>query len=379
MAKKRNTKRNRVAKKSLKQKFEEHPITVIATAIVCFLGVPAAIIGLFMQIRECAVEFSPPEPSIEINELDPLSAQNVNTDQPILVKQNDTIIPVADKEYVIDRFSSNDCKYNIQYILVTNLNKSNDITLTNFRFNAENIEVDFTPVISTEYSYNNINNSFLIQICNKGWSDISNIKIKMMDKDNKLDFSKYSTSIDTIRYGTTHEQNIYINLSDFDFLKNQENCHYPLCFEISYNEAQESSIIETNYSIHVENSKVSIHSGGAILPHTGGLLAYGICIDTAKSDYTLSQPIQEIINSGQVLEVPFFFFPNRSCEFDYYIEFDVLNGDKKQTVRTDLKHVKYRVSSTVNLNQYDASHYDASQSELLKKYNGILSYPYTFE
>ena len=369
--KKKHTQTNKqVKKKSLKESFENHPLIVSITAIGMILGVISTIILVIQGVRE----FSTPKPSIKINELDFLSAQNVNTDQPILVEQIDTIIPVEDKEYVIDHFSSENNKYNVQYILVTNMDDNNAITLTNFKLNVENIKVDFTPVISTEISYNNADNSFLLQISNKGWSDISNVKIRMMDKENKLDFSKYSTIINTIKYGTTCNKEININLNDFDFLKKEEG-DYPICFEISYNEAQENNIIETNYSLCIENSKVSINLNGLTLPHTGGYLAYGILIDTAKSDFTFNQSIQEVIDSGQVLELPFFFFPNRSCEFDYYFEFDVLNGNKKQTVCTDFKHVKYRVSSVVNLEQYDASHYDTSYFEMMN--NCIISFPYT--
>ena len=319
MAKKRNTKRNRAAKKSLKQKFEEHPITVIATAIVCFLGVPAAIIGLFMQIKECAVEFLPPEPSIVMNEVGYEYSKLTYSDQPLFVYQgnNVTTVPADEKEYVLDSWhlASN---YMIQNALITNKNDSNEITLTEFSIHVDNIEIDYTPVLEAD-GYSIGDNTIEINLDNKGWSDISDINITLKDASDVIDFSGYSTNVDFLEYGNNISTSIHLNMSDFSYLTSYGNCDYPIYLEIKYKESDNTFVYETECVIRVEGTEVYV-------PHDGGGLGsvqccYGICIDTSSSNFEFKQSIQEVITAGEVLELPIFFFPDKSCEFDYYIEF----------------------------------------------------------
>lgn len=100
-------------------------------------------------------------------------------------------------------------------------------------------------------------------------------------------------------------------------------------------------------------------------------------MDTNKLSFKFSQSIQEVITAGEALELPIFFFPNRSCEFDYWIEFEVSNGGTEQKIKTDLKHIKYSVNSFI-----DANIYDASKLEELKGWKEdveFVSYPYSTE
>lgn len=349
MAKKRNTKRNRAAKKSLKQKFEEHPITVIATAIVCFLGVPAAIIGLFMQIKECAVEFLPPEPSIVMNEVGGKYSWPSYYGQPLLIYNNEKIIEVDanEKEYVIGKFSD----YLVQNALITNINESNDITLTELKIKANNIKIDYTPVLEVD-SCSGGDDAVKINLYNKGWSDISNISISLKDINDFIDFSGYSANVNLLEYGNNTDTSIQLDMGEFSHLTNYGDGDYPIYLELTFNESDDTFVYETECSIHVEGTKVSVCFDGN---GTGGPsgICYGICINTDKSSFEFKQSIQEVITAGETLELPIFFFPDKSCEFDYYIEFAVNNAGKKQRIKTDIQHVKYKVDSSMSSSEWD--------------------------
>lgn len=376
MAKKKNAKRKQVIrnnKKSLKEKIEEHPITVVLTFIAILVGAFGPIVACWNDFKDAWDDYVPPKPSIVLNEIDYANSQSIYADQPLIIQQNGTVIPVGEKEYIMDGWFGIS-NYYIQNALITNRNSSNDVVLTQFNLYAENIEIDYTPVLDA-YADCYKNNEIQIDLYNMGWSDISSIDIALKDEKGVLNFSKYSKYIDKLEYGTRDTVRIQLNMSDFDYLTDYGDCEYPLNLEVRYRESDDAFTYKTRCVIRVEGSEVFV-------PDTGygkgaSKNAYGICVGTNKSSFKFSQSIQELITAGETLELPIFFFPDRSCEFDYYIEFEVSNEGKNQKIKTDLKHVKYIVNSFT-----DANRFDASKLEELKGWKEeveCVSYPYSTE
>lgn len=106
----------------------------------------------------------------------------------------------------------------------------------------------------------------------------------------------------------------------------------------------------------------------------GSRCPYGICFSTDKNSFKCIENIKENIKAGEALELPVLLFPDRSCSFDYYIEFKVNNNGEEQTIRTKEKHSKYIISSLEDLDKYDYKNED----EILKEFNNVdlISYPY---
>lgn len=354
-------------------KIEEHPFTAILVLIGLLVSTPTGVIGLWSRFKDAMVDYLPSKPSIVLNEIDYMNSQSIYADKPLIIQQNGTVISVDEKEYIMDGWFGMS-NYYIQSALITNRNSSNDVVLTKFNLCAENIEIDYTPVLDA-YADCYGNNEIQINLYNMGWSDISCIDIALKDEKGVLNFSKYSKCIDKLEYGTRDTVSIQLNMSDFEYLTDYGDCEYPLNLEVRYRESDDAFTYKTRCIIRVEGSEVFV-------PDTGygkgaSKNAYGICVDTNKYSFKFSQSIQELITADETLELPIFFFPDRSCEFDYYLEFEVSNDGTRQKIKTDLKHVKYIVNSFT-----DANRFDASKLEELKGWKEeveCVSYPYSIE
>lgn len=376
MAKKKNAGKKQVKrsnKKSLKEKIEEHPITAILTFITVLVGAPTAIVVFRNEFKDAWDDYVPPKPSIVLNEIDYANSQSIYQNQPLIIKQNETVVPANEKDYVIDSWDRL-CNYYVQNALITNKNISNDIVLTKFNIYIENIVVDYSPILEV-YTDCFYDNTIKIDLLNKGWSDISTVDITLKDEKGILNFSKYNKYIDKLEYGTCDTIDIQLDMGNFKYLTNYGDCEYPLYLEVRYGESDDVLLYKTRCVVRVEGSEVCIpNTGWGYGPSQN---AYGICVDTNKSSFKFSQPIQEVITAGEALELPVFFFPDRSCEFDYYIEFEVSNEGKNQKIKTDLKHVKYRVDSLADTSKFDAS--KLTELKAWKEEVAVVSYPYSTE
>lgn len=306
------------------------------------------------------------KPSIAINELDFYSSQNVNIDKPVFIKQTNTTIPPENKEYVIDWYP----EYNVQEVLVTNNNSNNSIVLTNFKLVSQNIQVDYSPRIEANSKGGESKNTVYLYLYNKGWGDATNVNIMLKSHTGELNFSKYDKHLDVLKHAGYITIQFELDLRDFSYLLSNEDIqYYAIDLEVSCDELSDNYIYNTGYNIIVENGEIYVYLGGG---GGGNEVIYGIHIDTANSEFEFSQPILEEIKAGEVLQVPIFFYPNKSCEFDYYVEFTVQNGNKQQTIRSDVKHTKYRISSLMDTSIYDASNEAIAHDQYVR----IISFPY---
>lgn len=299
------------------------------------------------------------KPSISTNQINYHLSQNINVDKPIYELQNHEYIDKDNIEYYIDDFKN----FNVEMINITNNNTNNDICITKFKLIIENIKVDYSPnlyLTSVESAENNIS----FQLFNKGWKDLNNVKIEIKDTKGFLNLEKYNITFDNFKYGTSKIFKYEFDEKDFYGSEN-----YSLEVLVKYNE----KVYETcNLSLTYYEGNLLVSSGDG----RGGSsrLTYGICFPTNEDYFNLTENVQENITAGETLEMPVLFFPDRSCSFNYYIEFTVNNGEEKQIIQTEKQSLKYVVSSFADLTENDCK----NETSILNNIEniGIITYPY---
>lgn len=180
-----------------------------------------------------------------LNEVDYKNLQSIYQNQPLIIQQNETVIPADEKEYIIEGWEGT----------------SNYVVLTRFNLCVENIEIDYTPILEV-YADCNENNAIYIDLYNIGWSDISYIDITLKDEKSVLNFSKYSKRVDKLEYGTRDTVSIQLNMRDFEYLIDYGDCEYPLDLEVRYRESDDVYTYNTSCVIRVEGSEVYIPGTG---------------------------------------------------------------------------------------------------------------------
>lgn len=348
---------NRVSKRKF-NKTPKVPFTLkILISVITLITSVIALVNVLLQDT-----YISKKPSILINPLDINMSQNINTDIPIYELAQKTYLSDDDIQHFMD--ISNDM--DAQIVSVTNNNQYKDICLTEFSLVVNNIEVNYSPYLEIERveTLEKEKNDLTLNLMSKGWKDIKNVIVEVIDEKGILNLEKYNKTIKNLRYGS--ENTLNYSFDEKDFYGSDE---YIIKINVKYKDQILTSISE--YLIY-ENGHLVVADGGG----KGGLsdFIYGICIPTDGSSFTLTENIQENIGPGEILEMPVIFFPDRSCTFDYYIEFKVNNGGKEQTIRTDNTNSKFIISSLRDVKEYDCK----NEEKILKnyKYVNLITYPY---
>lgn len=274
-----------------------------------------------------------------------------------------------DEEY--SDFSTLKEKYYIENNCITIVNISNptdhEIKLNKFRIIAENISPDLQPKITT---FLDSGSAVDLEILNEGWVDINNIKIEITDKDKIL--SQFYNEADLvyeipqIKVGETKDLHILDKELMIKIPNNSIDDAIIINPIINFT-SDEITITKNVEQIHIYNEGIFVGDYGA-----SGACVYGIAINTDQNTFIKEFNINESINSNNILDVPLCFFPDKSCSFDFYVEFDIFDGINIETIKSEIKHLYFDISSVyskwINI--------DENIVNLQDEYCDYITYPY---
>lgn len=261
-------------------------------------------------------------------------------------------------------------------VYITNNNDSKDIQLTNFKFNAKNIVVDYSPHLQIHDS-GGLDENISIGISNAGWGDATDINIAVKSADPLLqdlfDEENLNSYCDRVNAGTRKDVTILfpskMKYNIFESLKENEDITIPISIELSYNEMKEPFVYEDLLVIRKSDMYIAFGGQGALSDKV-----YAIPIDTESDVYTLSSQISENIEAGNTLEVPLYFFPNKSCSFDFDVEFTVGNLEEEYTIKSESRELNFEISSLYKFSE--STDIQTLQAYYVDGDPNFISYPY---
>lgn len=262
-------------------------------------------------------------------------------------------------------------------LLILNNNQFSDIALTNMRVHISNVKIDYTPKLyAIVFQYEH---GLTFNLYNSGWQRINNLNITISDPFfNTLFLSDSITmNIDSIDVGEHKTIDLDINeLINKEFISSlmpgTEIILEPM-LDFKYDNMTELPLCDQKLYFKLTDTGVeyfAIGGRGGEMPE----IIYGIIFNTDVNTQDIQFPIAETIGAHQILRMPVFVFPNKSCEFTFYVEYEYFSGNsinKINTIKTPTKTVKYTISSLDDISTYDAS-------KLNQDYNDgkFISYPY---
>ncbi len=347
---------------------------IITAAFVAIVAAVAAVAGDFNDIMDFTERFlsytKGGKPTISIS---PVTLSNAN--QTYVDNTNTLIFPLEDdekkEEYSFGAYDTSE--YLIRKVKVTNSNSDHEITLDKFSVVVNNIEVDYTPFL--DVFIGGFENTVYLYLRNTGWSDVENFDVILKCDNENLNLSNYKVHVDCIESSYEYNTSIELDLSDFQYLTQYGDKDYTV----------DAIVSNSNISLTTESECVlRVEDDSVYIPFLGtgkgpGCNAYGICIDTYDdASFEFSCYIQESIKTGECLEIPVFLFPNRSCSFDYYIEFEVGIDGKTEIIRSKTEKVEYIVNSYYDriIDKPDEAEDIIKNGSFYPEDVGLISYPF---
>lgn len=281
-----------------------------------------------------------------------------------------------------DEFSP--CSINL---LITNENSLNEIQLTNLKLIALNIKRLDTPRLICKIVINDQQTEVGLSVKNIGWGDAHNITINLTedtlicsDENYKMDDIFDNLVLANIPLLQVNDEK-YTTIFTSEEIKQmnlQSVCIFPM-LNISSNEISNlkyDEFIDAIY-INVENeSYPTFYFDGG---WGDSLYIYGMMIDARKKEDIYESNISECIPAGNLLNMPIIFFPNRSCELDFYFEIEVVSSAKKYTIKTEILHRKFDVVPKHD-GYFDGKDLTFSEYQNYKIYDEeLISYPFQFD
>lgn len=252
-------------------------------------------------------------------------------------------------------------------LLVSN-NSDKEYQIVKFSFHARNIKKDLTPYFVEYMDFNYETENITAVIYNDGWGNANDVHIEMTDKDSVLDeyFNKedITWSFDKIKA----DERIKINITKDMLLKYPgESVYINPVFQIVCDETKCDLKDSIGFSITPDGFFIGDYGAPSVF-------AYGIVIDTDKSEYSFEDNISENIKPNGMIDMPICFFPDVSCYMDFYIELEIYDGSESNfTVRTDEKSVYFHVSHSSS--NYDGKEISGDFYYTPDEY--FISYPYS--
>lgn len=268
-------------------------------------------------------------------------------------------------------------------LLVTNENSKNDIQLTKLKLVALNIKQLNIPRLKCEIVVSDDRKEIGLIVRNIGWGDAHCVKVNLMNDSSIYTESKYQLK-DLFKE---------MVLVDIPILKMNEEIYTTLFTSKQIKQRNIHSVsIFPNFEMNCEeftDSKIDSPIDGIGVyvekehePHfflDGGLgdseYIYGMLIDATKNKDIYESNISECIPAGNLLNMPIIFFPNRSCELDFYFEVEVISSFRKYTIKTEMLHKEFDIVPNVD-GYVDGAKLDPSEYENNEDSEELISYPF---
>lgn len=267
-------------------------------------------------------------------------------------------------------------EYYVNNNCVTIMNISNhsdyEIKINKFRVVADKIEQNLEPVITTSLV---CGSSVDIEIANEGWSDIGNLKITILDKENLLleyyDKKDLFYEIPELKMGETK----ILHILDKSLMKKIPDVPYdnPIhVLPIFVFDSDEISVSKEEMSIGICNEGPYVGDYG-----DSGACVYGIKINTDNAEYSEEFSINECVDAGDILDIPICFFPDKSCKMRFYVEFDIYNGFDTKTIKSEVRYLDFNISSLCSeWSNIDVSTLDLRNVYQDEEYFKYITFPY---
>ncbi|EOS34996.1 hypothetical protein C804_01122 [Lachnospiraceae bacterium A4] len=273
-----------------------------------------------------------------------ININNLKLDYAIL--SDDRFKNVYIKDYT--DLSEDKEKYYFEENCVFILNISNptdhEVKVNKFSIVANNIIPISQPYISvslcTDYE------KIFLTVCNHGWSNAYNIELLIKDTENIL--SKYFNAEDLIVRIPKLQASDSITV---EFLDNNKVIKFPDISENEYItirpfcEVKIDEIVQDSQNlcqVYLYNNKTEIDAIGG---NEGFYGVYGIMINANLNKDRIEYYVNEIIPPGKILDIPICFFPNKSCNMEFYTEFNIFNGFDEKIISSEVRNVQFKISS----------------------------------
>lgn len=257
-------------------------------------------------------------------------------------------------------------------VFITN-DYEEEIVLTKLMFEAEDISVDTTPVLSVCIIGDETD--YRLFVTNIGWGDSQEITFEFEDAEGKgiddyLDSENKKIKTSGIACGESKEIHLWDNT---DFLKDGEYKINIKCYDANGGINVKYDYGECLY-VNVKDGKFQPFELG-----DASAMIYGIEIDTSNNNYKKEAVISEPIESHSRLELPICFSADKSCSFKFRIGFELRKKNNSvETVWTEPAKLQFEISSlgsafdnAENYSEEELIHYAVQWGGAV-----IVTYPY---
>lgn len=255
-----------------------------------------------------------------------------------------------------------------------------DITLTNFKFVAEDIVPDLKAELhiikSAPRGKSASMGDLFIEISNSGWLEATSLVCTLTCEDR--DFADCFGSSSLVRRLPSP---VGIGARELvDVIRRRDLLNPPReerCFDLNCSVASDNGCSRGNTSTHffikVEQDGGLHWTDGVVLPCEP--MVYGIFIDTSKASDVIERSISVDVKKNGNVSVPICFFPDRSCRIKFHIELTYEGGRK--TIRTETDEAYFHIDSRLeSMRAYDASRLTARQLREKANNGEAISFPY---
>ena len=255
-----------------------------------------------------------------------------------------------------------------------------DITLTNFKFVAEDIVPDLKAELiilkSAAPEESASKGDLFIEIINSGWLEATSLVCTLTCEDR--DFAGCFGSNSLVRRLPSP---IDIGGGELvDIIRKQDVLNPPReafrfdlnCSVVSDNGCGRGDA-SAHFSIKVDPDGGVHWADGVVRPCEP--MVYGIFIDTSRTSDVIERSISVDVEKNGSVSVPICFFPDRSCIIKFHIE---LNYEgRSRPIRTETKEAYFHIDSRLNsMRAYDASRLTARQLSEKAANGETVSFPY---
>lgn len=354
-----------------KHKKRKNSTTKKVMELIGLLGVIAGILAFFLDFFG-VWDIGKKQPSIYSDEISVSYLRNADN-------RNDNIYQLFNDE-IDDSKEFRLSESCATQIYITN-HYQQEIVLNSIRFVAQNIYLIEEPVISLNAMEGN--GYVDLTISNVGWRDSNDLELEFVGVDEDLsDYikkDKLFLSVEGVKAGGKKTIRLWKNE---DLITEKYSC--VINFTANCQDVEDNKI-QVDYALGNSQYLSFDINEGKLLPNGKGGSSdslYGVCIDTSKSKFSYQDSIEEYIQPNETLTLPICFFPDRSCEMTFYVEFTAVYGSEELVIQSKPTTLVFEVLNVDNNGLYDATQYSKSELEKLVNNqvgNCLVSYPFSDE